>query len=200
MQEEKIFERIFEPFFTTKEKGKGTGLGLSTVYGIVKQNNGYIWVYSEPGKGSTFKIFFPRVLKSSRKAATSSTKITSLKGNETVLVVEDEEMVRNLTSVILREHGYNVITAKNGKEALELCEQYDGQIHVLLTDVIMPIVDGYQLATVLKQRFPQLKVVYVSGYTETAAKQHIPLRKDVQFVQKPFSSQKILKAIRKLLD
>jgi PAS domain S-box-containing protein len=192
--------RIFEPFFTTKEKGKGTGLGLSTVYGIVKQSDGFIWVYSEPANGTTFKIYFPRVEGHSSKAAPESDAEQSLLGSETVLVVEDEDSVRNLTCRILKERGYSILEASNGKEALEIALKYSGDIHLVITDVVMPEMGGKALVTHLQASRPGIRVLFVSGYTDNAIVHHGILDPDVEFLQKPFGIETLARKVRKFFD
>ncbi|HVQ40521.1 MAG TPA: ATP-binding protein, partial [Pyrinomonadaceae bacterium] len=160
--------RIYEPFFTTKEVGKGTGLGLATVYGIVKQSEGSIWVYSEVGRGTTFKIYLPAVESTVAKVTAGLENPELLKGAETVLLVEDEEVVREMATEILRENGYHVIEAKHPQEALTMSKQYDGIIHLMLTDVVMPQMSGRDLAEQLTPLRPDMKVLYMSGYTDDA--------------------------------
>ena len=191
--------KIFEPFFTTKEKDKGTGLGLSTVYGIVKQSGGYIFAYSEVSSGTTFKIYLPQWRETFEKGRQESASVETLKGSETVLLVEDEDSVRNLTRRVLRKHGYTVIEAAGGKQALEICREYPGEIHLLLTDVIMPRMGGKELSEELIRRYPDMKVLFVSGYTENAILNHGVLKEGINFLQKPFSPVVILKKVREVL-
>ncbi|MEW6386191.1 MAG: PAS domain S-box protein [Thermodesulfobacteriota bacterium] len=191
--------RIFEPFFTTKKLGKGTGLGLATVYGIVKQSGGHIWVYSEPGQGTTFKIYLPRVeeavvLLRPRDAVTGP-----LQGQETILVVEDDEALRTLIGEALKKYGYQVLTASHGEEALNLCPQWEGPIHLMLTDVVMPQMDGSALAARLAGRHPEMKVLFMSGYTDNAIVHHGVLDAQVDFLQKPFRVTALLEKVRAVL-
>lgn len=189
---------IFDPFFTTKETG--TGLGLSTVYGIVKQSNGHIWVYSEPGQGTTFKIYLPRVEKPARPAPQPPT-ITGLPhGTETVLVVEDAEAVREFAARVLQELWYTVLTATSGAEALQVAEGYDGLIHLLLTDVVMPGMNGQALRERLAERRPGLKVLYMSGYTENAIVLQGVLKRGTPYIQKPFTPSDLARRVRQVLD
>ncbi len=193
--------RIFEPFFTTKKMGRGTGLGLSTVYGIVKQNKGHIWVYSDPGKGTTFKVYFPRAdeeiegVKNEQAPAARS-----LEGSETILVVEDDEMLRKMTERMLKGYGYSVITARDGAEALQISGTHGGPINLMLTDVIMPGMSGQDLAEQLESSAPEIKVLYMSGYTDNAIAHHGVLEKDVDFLQKPFTRESLGKKVREVLD
>ena len=168
---QEVNERVFDPFFTTKETGKGTGLGLSTVYGIVKQSGGNIWVYGEPGKGSAFKIYLPRVDEPTEVFKEKLVKDLP-RGSETVLLVEDEEEVRKLAAQILQRQGYKVLEAPQGGDALLICEQHQTPVHLMLTDVVMPGMSGHQLAERLKSLQPQMKVLYMSGYTDNAIVQH----------------------------
>ena len=167
-----VLAHIFEPFFTTKEVGKGTGLGLATCYGIVKQNRGSIWVHSETGHGTTFRIYLPRAeaVVEPREPTASRTSAEQLRGSETVLLVEDESLVRDLAADALRRHGYQVLTASTGPEALDLVEQALRPFDVLVTDVVMPQMGGQQLAEHLLLRQPTLKVLFISGYYRPAAK------------------------------
>src|SRR4030042_6109297 len=161
-----VRDRAFEPFFTTKEMGKGTGLGLSTVYGIVKQSGGNIWIYSEKGKGTTFKIYFPRVDEPLEEVKEKVIGEELPRGRETILVVEDEEVVRRLAVRILRGQGYKVLEASNGADSLMICKEQEGLIDLILTDVVMPQMGGRQLVEQLRQLCQDLKVIYMSGYTD----------------------------------
>ncbi len=194
-----VRERIFEPFFTTKEKGKGTGLGLSTVYGIVKQSGGNIWVYSEPGQGTTLKIYLPQVdepLEEMKDEVIGEV----LQGNETILIVEDEEVVRKLTIRVLEKQGYRVLQASEGGKALVLCEEFKEPIHLILTDVVMPGMSGSKLVERLKEIHPEMKALYMSGYTDNAIVHHGVLEPGVNFIQKPFNTDNLARKIRGVLD
>jgi PAS domain S-box-containing protein len=195
-----ILPHIFEPFFTTKEKGKGTGLGLSTVYGIIKQSGGSIWVYSEPAHGTTFKIYLPRVVEPVGDVHERRAESENPRGSETVVVVEDEEMVRKLTCEALRRYGYQVVEAANGGEALLACEKYQGPIPLMITDVVMPQMSGQELAVRLRQLHPEMQVLYMSGYTDDAVVRHGLLDESMSFIQKPFSPSVLAHKVRSVLD
>lgn len=198
--EPEVQEHIFEPFFTTKEKGKGTGLGLSTVHGIIRQSGGFIWMYSEPGEGTTFKIYLP-VTDSKIKASGKPLAPTkSLTGSETILVVEDEIAVRDLAQDVLTNSGYTVLEALNGQDALEIYRTTNDRIDLVLTDVIMPHMSGKQLIEQIRDINPDLPVIYMSGYTENAIVHHGILEEDVHFIQKPFSPNQLLEIVRRVLD
>ncbi len=190
--------RIFEPFFTTKEKGKGTGLGLSTVFGIVKQSRGSIWVYSEPGRGTSFKIFLPRNEDAARPIP-PMVQVATLRGSETVLLAEDEDQVRVVAREILQRSGYRVLEARSGEEALDIGETHEGAIDILLSDIVMPRMSGQDLARGLAPLRPAMKVLYMSGYTENAIVDSV-VDEDVRFVQKPLTPESLLHKVREVLD
>jgi PAS domain S-box-containing protein len=189
----------FEPFFTTKEKGHGTGLGLATVYGIVKQSGGFIWVYSAPGHGSTFKIYLPFIEEALPTAEPAEAPAELAKGSETVLVVEDERGVRSLVCEALASHGYKVLEAAGAASALEISERYTEPIHLLLTDVVMPQTGGKELAKGFSTLHPETKVLYMSGYTDDAIVRHGILEGGTSFLQKPFQPKALLLKIREVL-
>lgn len=195
-----VVERIFEPFFTTKEFGKGTGLGLSTVYGIVKQSGGYVWVYSELGVGTTFKVYLPRIDTQSAQSEVVTTQTELVKGTETILLVEDEAMVRAMTREILESGGYSVLEAGDCDEAIAASKQYEGHIDLLLTDVIMPRTGGRETAEMIRQVRPDVKVLYMSGYTNDAILRHGVLGEGTFFIEKPFLPNTLTRKIRDLLD
>jgi PAS domain S-box-containing protein len=198
--DDQVIEHIFEPFFTTKERGQGTGLGLSTVFGIVNQNDGYIWVYSEVGKGTTFKIYFPRV-----EGAEPQEPVRTLplvedgQGTETILVVEDETAVRDLIVRVLTAHGYQVLEARDGPQALQVSGQHNGSIDLLLTDVVMPHMNGGELYERLGDRRPGMRVLYMSGYTDNAIVHHGVLDPGTNLLPKPFSMEGLIHTVRSVL-
>lgn len=191
---------IFEPFYTTKEEGKGTGLGLATVYGIVKQNSGFIWVYSEPGLGTTFKIYLPRAQQAKLPVQAALPLEGCPRGCETLLLAEDEEAVRQSAREFLSLQGYIVLEAANGAEALALAETYDGPIDLMITDVVMPQMGGARLAAELAPDRPDMKVLFVSGYAETTFQRHGEIDVTTHFLQKPFSLRAMARKIREVLD
>lgn len=193
--------RLFEPFFTTKERGKGTGLGLATVFGIVTQLRGHIWVYSELDRGTTFKIYLPRTdLPPDATAPRPRRTLTTLQGTEKVLLVEDDPSVRNVTSAILRRQGYDVLEAQNGAEAISLCEQFEDQIRLLITDIVMPQMGGRELVASLLPLNPNLRILYVSGYTENSILANGMLDGEIAFLAKPITPQALLSKVREVLD
>jgi two-component system cell cycle sensor histidine kinase/response regulator CckA len=199
--DEEIRSHLFEPFFTTKEDGKGTGLGLSTVYGIVKQSNGHISVYSEPERGTTFEIYLPRTDEDADEIPQELASTESPRGSETVLLVEDDDAVRNLVRRILTASDYTVLEAQNGEEAIQICQQHEGQLHLLLTDVVLPGgMSGLQIAERLVPLHPEAKVLYMSGYTDDAIGRHGVLDPDIAFLEKPFAPTTLVHKVRRLLD
>jgi len=199
--DEETRQRIFEPFFTTKEQGKGTGLGLSMVYGIVKQSGGNIWVYSEEGHGTTFKSYFPRVTAEAEEYKRSATAFEAPAGSETILLVEDAELVRTLARQVLETAGYRVLEAANADAAIKLCEKMNGnRIDLLLTDVVMPGMSGNEMSRILLQRQPDMPVLYMSGYTDDAIVQHGVLEAGINFLQKPFTPAALAFKVRQVLD
>jgi signal transduction histidine kinase/ActR/RegA family two-component response regulator len=192
--------RMFEPFFTTKPKGKGTGLGLATVYGIVKQSGGYVWVYSEPGRGTTFKIYLRRVDAAVEPEPSPPVAAVSLHGSETVLLVEDEEQVRELTRRLLRASGYQVLAAASGADALRIAEHHDGAIHLLVTDVVMPGMSGREVGLLLGQKHPKMRALYLSGYPDESVVHQGVLAPGTPFLQKPFTAEALARKVREVLD
>jgi two-component system, cell cycle sensor histidine kinase and response regulator CckA len=193
--------RLFEPFFTTKEIGSGTGLGLSTTYGIVKQSKGYIWVYSEPGRGTTFRVYLPQSPRDvALKTASSVVAGPVRSGSETVLLVEDEDGVRRLSKRILNNAGYRVLEAENGDDAARLFAGHADAIDLVVTDVIMPGCGGPELLRRLQVQAPALRVLYMSGYTEQAAARSAGMDRGLPFIQKPFSAAEFVRQVREALD
>ena len=198
--DQKTRARLFEPFFTTKAPGKGTGLGLSMVYGIVKQSGGNIWVYSEPGRGTTFKVYLPREPGDAVATQRPARAVTSAAGSETILVVEDDDAVRKLAARILGAAGYTVLVASSGGEALQALEHHQGRVHLLLTDVVMPQMGGRDLAQKVTADRPDLRVLYMSGYTDDAIVHHGVLDPDTHFVGKPLNAVDLTRKVREVLD
>jgi PAS domain S-box-containing protein len=196
-----VLAQVFEPFFTTKEKGKGTGLGLSTVYGIVRQSGGDIRVDSKPGQGTTFTIFLPQVEeRSSEVRQPKAQERRASPGSETILLVEDEDNIREPATEILEAQGYQILAARDGAEALELAESHEGSIHLMITDVVMPKLSGSRLAAALQPQRPGMRVLYISGYPEDAIAHHGVLEPRHQFLQKPFPPGVLLHTVRDMLD
>ncbi|HKT86959.1 MAG TPA: ATP-binding protein, partial [Candidatus Sulfotelmatobacter sp.] len=195
-----ILAHIFEPFFTTKEPGKGTGLGLSTVYGIVKQSGGYIWVKSSPGKGSTFEVYLPQHIGAPAVESTKNEPKGKIRGSESILLAEDAEPLRKLAQRFLEMNGYQVVSARSGEEAIELASQHAEDFDLLLTDVIMPGMNGRTLAERLRGRRPGLKVLYMSGYTDSFIAGHGVLEPGIHLLHKPFTEDVLLKKVREVLD
>jgi signal transduction histidine kinase/CheY-like chemotaxis protein len=198
--DEETKSHIFEPFFTTKEEGKGTGLGMSTVYGIVRQSNGHIFVYTEPGRGTTFKIYLPRIEGNAEPEEKEELAVKVLNGTETLLVVEDNDSVRNLARKVLGDYGYTILEAEDGESALKLSEAHEGSIHLMLVDIVMPGISARDLVGRLKTFRPQMKVLYMSGYTENAIVHQGILTPGTPFLQKPFTPVGLVSKVREVLD
>jgi CheY-like chemotaxis protein len=195
-----IQQHIFEPFFTTKAVNKGTGLGLSTVHGIVKQSGGNIMVYSEVGHGSTFKVYLPCVDETIEKTRWIDDHEENLLGTETILLVEDEEMVRNLVLEVLKSSGYQVLAADCGEAALSICKNYSEPIHLLITDVVMPGISGPAIRDQVVELHPDIKVLFMSGYTDAAVASTGIMESGAAFIEKPFSPDKLTRKIREILE
>jgi CheY-like chemotaxis protein len=192
-------KQIFEPFFTTKKEGRGTGLGLSIVYGIVKQSGGYISLESSEGQGTTFNIYLPRVTEKVAQAAPRQSLSDLPRGTETILIVEDEELVREMARVILETSGYTVLQARRFDEAFTLCKQYSRPIDLLVTDVVMPQMSGPQIARRLTLLRPDIRVLYMSGYTRKAIGHHYGLKQGEPFIEKPFTPGDLGRKVREVL-
>ena len=192
-------DKIFEPFFTTKEKGKGTGLGLASVYGIVKQSGGFMWVYSELGQGTTFKIYLPRAVAPQRATPTTPHKNRPV-GSETILLVEDDEEVRQVASRILRRNGYRVIEAGNGADALKVADNEDEAVDLIVTDIVMPEMGGTELAKRIREKQPDARILFTSGYTEDAVVRQSLLHEGESFIEKPFTPATLAKKAREMLN
>lgn len=194
-----VKDKLFEPFFTTKEKGKGTGLGLPSVYGIVKQSGGFVWVYSELGKGTTFKVYLPKSVEPASSANRALTRNRTI-GSETILLVEDDEEVRNVATRILRRNGYRVLEAGNGADALRVCEDESEPVDLIVTDIVMPEMNGSELAQKIREKQPDARILFTSGYTEDAAVRQSLLHPGEAFIEKPFTPASLAKKARDLLD
>jgi CheY-like chemotaxis protein len=194
-----VRERIFEPFFSTKEAGRGTGLGLATVYGIVKQSGGYIWVESEPGKGTTFRMYLPFDGGEIEAEEGEAPAPAQPHGAETVLLVEDEESVRSMVRRVLEGQGYTVLSAANGDEALELARQHTADIDLVFTDVVMPGMNGSELVERLRESRPEIRVIFMSGYAEGAVRRGL-LDPTTTYLQKPFSPATLIELVRRVLE
>jgi len=194
-----VMEHMFEPFFTTRERGKGTGLGLSMVYGVVKQSGGYVRVQSEPGQGSTFRIYLPCAQVGSGKPAARSTKARLAKGRETILVVEDELAVRQVVAATLRSCGYKVLEAGSGEEAMRRLRRHEGPLHLVLCDLVMPRMNGRKAADSVRTLYPEVKVVFMSGYTDDALLRHGVSDTQGSFLPKPFTIEALTRKVREVL-
>jgi len=192
--------RIFEPFYTTKEVGKGTGLGLSMVYGIVKQSGGYIWVYSEPKQGTTVKIYLPRIDQPAEESGAEKSSANVMRGTETILLVEDDPQLRQLSSSVLAHCGYNVLAAASPDEGLSICKANHSDIRLLVTDVVMPRMNGRQLAEQILKLCPKVRVLYISGYTDNAIVHYGVLDPGLWFLAKPFTLSALVAKVREVLD
>jgi two-component system, cell cycle sensor histidine kinase and response regulator CckA len=204
---EEVKQKIFEPFFSTKEIGRGTGLGLSTVYGIVKQTGGYIYADSEQGKGTTMRVYLPRFVETAAsveqepaKQERKSEKPKDLTGRGTVLLVEDEDAVRSFAARALGTRGYNVLEASTGAEALEVFHAHPGDVDLVVSDVVMPEMDGPTLLKELRQDNPDIKIIFISGYAEDAFRRNLAENEDFMFLQKPFDLKELAAAVKAALN
>jgi len=195
-----VQEHLFEPFYTTKEPGKGTGLGLATVYGVVKQSGGSICVYSEAGHGTSFKVFLPRVESAGDAATPFEPILPGLRGAETILLVEDQPEVRSVVEKILTRHGYSVVAADNGAEALHTATTYPGRIDLLISDAVMPGMSGRDVATRFLRTRPEARELYMSGYTDDSVVRQGIINHSAAFIQKPLTPARLLRKIREVLD
>ncbi len=193
-----VREKLFEPFFTTKEKGKGTGLGLPSVYGIVKQSGGFLWVYSEVDQGTTFKVYLPRATEPQQTSHRTPTRNRNV-GAETILLVEDDAEVRQVASRILRRNGYRVLEADNGAEALRVCENEEDEVDLIVTDLVMPEMGGSELAERIRENQPDARILFTSGYTEDAVFRQSLLHTGEAFLEKPFTPAKLANKARQVL-
>jgi CheY-like chemotaxis protein len=198
--DKETLSHVFEPFFTTKGPDKGTGLGLATVYGIVKQSGGYVWAYSEPGQGATFSVYLPAATEKAEPTKQEAEPREIMRGSETILLVEDAAPLRDMIRELLEGRGYTVLAAEDGQRAMEIAERHEGNIALLLTDVVLPKIGGPALAKSLLRRRSRLKVLYMSGYTNGAIVDSGVLKRDTAFLQKPFAAEDLAKKVRKLLD
>ncbi|MFZ4857891.1 MAG: ATP-binding protein [Desulfuromonadaceae bacterium] len=198
--DKETISHVFEPFYTTKELGKGTGLGLATVYGAIKQNNGFVNIYSEPGQGTTFSLYLPRYAGQKSEQQTEGGTLPVPRGLETILLVEDEPAILNMTAMMLERQGYTALKAGTPGEASRLAKEQSGEIHLLMTDVIMPEMNGRNLAKNILTIYPRIKCLYMSGYTADVIAHYGVLDEGVHFIQKPFSLSAMAAQVRELLD
>ena len=198
--DEEVMSKIFDPFFTTKELGKGTGLGLATVYGIVKQHDGYIYVYSEKNKGTTFKIYLPASNKSVEETESKSITKPLSQGKETILIVDDKTSIRRLIVETLKPLGYNCLQAASGKEAINVLHEYEGEVNLLLTDVVMPYMNGRELAETIRKERPDIKIIFMSGYTENIIAHHGVLEQGINYISKPITPVALTQKIKTVLN
>ena len=198
--DKEVQKHIFDPFYTTKEKGKGTGLGLSTIFGIVKQNKGFIWIYSEPGQGSTFKIYLPKVKGDVKVEEEEQISVENVGGSEIVLIVEDDKSLRKLARTVLKQKGYKVLVAENGEDALRVSKEHKGPIDLMIADVVMPKMSGKETAERLQPLYPQMKIIYMSGYTDDSIIHRGVLAPGLNFIEKPFTPEMLARKVREVLN